>query len=155
MTVLIGIAFKSLLIAALTLGLLELMKRRSAAERSWIAHAGLFALVLMAVAPLAMPNWTVEAPAALGIAQATEAPASSTAAAGQVKAEKTVAPSTVTPKTSVAQPAASEQTGLSATATTMVLYAVPAAILLFITSWRLRGWSRSRRRPRCWSTATG
>ena len=60
MTVLIGIAFKSLLIAALTLGLLELMKRRSAAERSWIAHAGLFALVLMAVAPLAMPNWTVE-----------------------------------------------------------------------------------------------
>jgi len=135
MTVLIGIAFKSLLIAALTLGLLELMKRRSAAERSWIAHAGLFALVLMAVAPLAMPNWTVEAPAALGIAQATEAPASSTstAAASEIKAEKTVAPSTVTPKTSVAQPAASEQTGLSATATTMVLYAVPAAILLFIT----------------------
>ena len=135
MTVLIGIAFKSLLIAALTLGLLELMKRRSAAERSWIAHAGLFALVLMAVAPLAMPNWTVEAPAALGTAQATEAPASSTstAAAGEVKAEKTVVPSTVTPKTSVAKPAASDQTGLSATATTMVLYAVPAAILLFIT----------------------
>src|SRR5947209_4208894 len=52
MTVLIGIAFKSLLIAGLTLGLLELMKRRSAAERSWIAHAGLFALVLMAVARL-------------------------------------------------------------------------------------------------------
>ena len=135
MTVLIGIAFKSLLIAALTLGLLELMKRRSAAERSWIAHAGLFALVLMAVAPLAMPNWTVEAPAALGTAQATEAPASSTstAAVGEVKAEKTVVPSTVTPKTSVAKPAASDQTGLSATATTMVLYAVPAAILLFIT----------------------
>jgi hypothetical protein len=33
MTVLLGIAFKSLLIAGLTLGLLELMKRRSAAER--------------------------------------------------------------------------------------------------------------------------
>src|SRR5215213_11984505 len=63
MTVLIGIAFKSLLIAALTLGLLELMKRRSAAERSWVAHIGLIALVLLAFAPLALPNWTVETPA--------------------------------------------------------------------------------------------
>ena len=72
MTVLIGIAFKSLLIAALTLGLLGLMKRRSAAERSWIAHAGLFALVLMAVAPLALPYWTVEGPAMLGKAPSAE-----------------------------------------------------------------------------------
>ena len=48
MSVLTGIALKSLLIAGLTLGLLQLMKSRSAAERSWVAHIGLFALVIMA-----------------------------------------------------------------------------------------------------------
>src|SRR5437763_1718618 len=63
MTILIGIALKSLLIAGLTLGLLQLMKQRSAAERSWVAHIGLLALVIMAVAPLALPSWNVEAPA--------------------------------------------------------------------------------------------
>ena len=47
MHVLIGIALKSLFIAGLTIGLLELMKRRSAAERSWVAHIGLLALVLL------------------------------------------------------------------------------------------------------------
>ena len=46
MLVLLGIALKSLLIAGTTLGLLQMMKRRSAAERSWVAHIGLVALVL-------------------------------------------------------------------------------------------------------------
>jgi bla regulator protein BlaR1 len=41
MHVLIEIAIKSLVIAGLALGLLALMKRRSAAERSWVAHIGL------------------------------------------------------------------------------------------------------------------
>ena len=72
MSVLIAIALKSLLVAGLTLGLLALMKNRSAAERSWIAHIGLLALVIMAFAPLALPRWTVEAPALLGHASATE-----------------------------------------------------------------------------------
>src|SRR5205814_8676431 len=51
MQILIAIALKSLLIAGLTLGALELMKRRSAAERSWIAHIGLLALLILACAP--------------------------------------------------------------------------------------------------------
>src|SRR2546423_12019267 len=72
MSVLIGIALKSLLIAGLTLGLLELTKRRSAAERSWVAHIGLLALVIMAFAPLVLPSWNVEAPALLGQAPAVE-----------------------------------------------------------------------------------
>ena len=46
------------------------MKRRSAAERSWVAHIGLLALVILALAPLVLPNWTVEAPALLGQAAA-------------------------------------------------------------------------------------
>ena len=60
MTVLIGIALKSLLIAGLTLGLLRIMKSRSAAERSWVAHIGLLSLVIMAFAPLVLPAWNVE-----------------------------------------------------------------------------------------------
>ena len=68
MHVLIGIALKSLLIAGLTLGLLKLMRQRSAAERSWVAHIGLLALVIMALAPLVLPSWNVEAPALLGAA---------------------------------------------------------------------------------------
>lgn len=138
MTVLIGIALKSLLIAGLTLGLLELMKRRSAAERSWIAHAGLFALVLMAVAPVALPYWTVEGPAMLGTTPSVEAPTQTppaplpTTKDGKLDVTA-LALSTVAPKTVTPQPAAAKPSSLSATAATMVLYAIPAAILLFIT----------------------
>src|SRR5690349_1897009 len=69
MQVLIAIAIKSLLISGLTLALLALMRQRSAAERSWVAHIGLLALVIMALAPLVLPTWNVEAPALLGQAQ--------------------------------------------------------------------------------------
>src|SRR5690348_16870850 len=72
MQVLIAIALKSLLISGLTLGLLELMKRRSASERSWVAHIGLLALVIMAFAPIVLPRWNVEAPALLGQAPSSE-----------------------------------------------------------------------------------
>jgi len=138
MTVLIGIAFKSLLIAALTLGLLELMKRRSAAERSWIAHAGLFTLVLMAVAPLGLPNWNVEGPSILGNATIAESPAPAPVKSAGLPVKngkldvQALALASVAPKPA-AQPTATPASPLSATATTMVLYAVPAAILLFIT----------------------
>jgi beta-lactamase regulating signal transducer with metallopeptidase domain len=97
-------------------------------------------LVLMAVAPLAMPNWTVEAPALLGTVQPTEAPAAplGTSAATNVgKAGKidvnALIQSTVRAKTAAAHPPAPTQPRLSASAATMVLYAIPAAILLFIT----------------------
>src|SRR5947207_15481682 len=72
MSVLIAIALKSLLIAGLTLGLLRLMENRSAAERSWVAHIGLLALVIMAFAPLVLPTWNIEAPALLGEAPVIE-----------------------------------------------------------------------------------
>ena len=47
---------KSLLIAGLTLGLLALMRARSASERSWVAHMGLVMLVLIAVSPLVLAD---------------------------------------------------------------------------------------------------
>jgi bla regulator protein blaR1 len=134
MHVLVGIALKSLLIAGLTIGLLELMKRRSAAERSWIAHIGLLALVLLALAPLALPDWRVEAPALLGNAPTAAAPApvsmSQPKAAGSVTS--TVAPIAPAVQEVLAKAAAAKPS-VSATAATIALYAVPAAILLFIT----------------------
>ena len=83
MAVLIAIALKSLFVAGLTLGVLALMKHRSAAERSWVAHIGLLALVVMAFAPLALPKLTLEVPALLGQAPTLEAP-TETASAGRV-----------------------------------------------------------------------
>src|SRR6478672_7062813 len=116
MHVLIGIALKSLLIAGLTLGLLEVMKRRSAAERSWVAHIGLLALVLLALAPLVLPNWNVEAPALFGKAPAVEAPAPQ--AAPMVAAASPAAMSTK-PLPAIQGPV---RPTISATATAVALY---------------------------------
>ena len=130
MQVLIAIALKSLLIAGLTLGLLTLMKRRSAAERSWVAHIGLLALVIMALAPLVLPTWNVEAPALLGRTSTVEA---AVADSPPVTAVASV-PLAAKPLPDIKVPA---RPALSPTATAMALYAVPAAILLFITALAL------------------
>jgi beta-lactamase regulating signal transducer with metallopeptidase domain len=125
MHVLIGIALKSLLIAALTLGVLELMKKRSAAERSWVAHIGLLALLIMAFAPLVLPSWKVETPSLLGQApESSVGQATAPAAASQA--------STVPTMLTVAKPAPARPELGAATAATAA-YALPAAILLFIT----------------------
>ncbi len=131
MHVLIGIVLKSLLIAGLTLGLLALMKRRSAAERSWVAHIGLLALVIMAFAPLVLPSWNVEAPAIMGEApdlQATTAPPVTELSADPDKVLKTVVPTAAQPHATA--PAASS---IGTVAAATAIYAVPAAILLLIT----------------------
>jgi beta-lactamase regulating signal transducer with metallopeptidase domain len=57
------LALKSLLVAAVTLGLLRLTRTRSAAERSTIAHLGLFALVALPLASLALPTLDLPLPA--------------------------------------------------------------------------------------------
>jgi bla regulator protein blaR1 len=129
MSVLIAIALKSLLVAGLTLGLLALMKHRSAAERSWVAHIGLFALVIMAVAPLALPAWNVEAPALLGQAPAAEATAPVPEPLPAVKAAATRLGAPVMP---LMAPAASHPK-INAAAAASAIYALPAAILLLIT----------------------
>ena len=129
MQILVEIALKSLVIAALTLGLLQLMKSRSAAERSWVAHIGLLALVIVAFAPLVLPTWNIEGPALLQSAN-SPAPAIQTAPAAPVaNSTGTIAP--ILHQTAVT-PAASTFS-LSPGATATALYAVPAAILLLIT----------------------
>jgi bla regulator protein blaR1 len=127
MPVLIAIALKSLLIAGLTLGLLALMKQRSAAERSWVAHIGLLALVIMAFVPLVLV-WNVETPALLGTAQ----PSPATIAAAP-------APQPIGPVAThaIGIPAHHAQPSISAGTATMIGYAIPAAILLFITALAL------------------
>jgi len=56
-SMLIGLAWKSALIAGLTLALLRLAKMRSAGERSLVAHVGLLALLVLPVASLVLPLW--------------------------------------------------------------------------------------------------
>jgi bla regulator protein BlaR1 len=56
-SVIIELALKSLLVAGAALAILGLVRKRSAAQRSWIAHLGLVALVLLPGAVLLMPGW--------------------------------------------------------------------------------------------------
>ena len=130
MPVLIAIALKSLLVAALTLGLLKAMGKRSAAERSWVAHIGLLALVIMAVAPVVLPSWNVETPALFerSPAPAIVPPAKAVPIAFPTRAGPLVAPV----ETTAGRPAPALPS-LTAAQTAIALYAVPAAILLFIT----------------------
>ena len=128
MFVLISIALKSVIVAGATLGLLAIIKHRSAAERSWVAHIGLVALLMLAFAPLVLPNLSVEAPALLGQA---EAPAAVTPPATPAS-EASPAPASVAAEPVAAQPSGPRFT-LSTAATAAALYALPAAILLVIT----------------------
>lgn len=128
MSVLLGIALKSLLIAALALGLLKLMTKRSAAERSWVAHIGLLALIIMAVAPVILPSWNVEAPA---LFQRTSTPVTSSTVpiAVTVATPAPIAPTVKSSGVDSAPPLPSVSPAQAAIA----LYALPAAALLFIT----------------------
>jgi len=123
MSVLIGIALKSLFIAGLTLGLLELLKARSSAERSWVAHIGLLALIIMAFAPLILPSWNVAVPKMIQ---------SAPPAAVAQPSPPTIAVTTPLAARS-AVVAAAPRPSISASAAAAAVYAVPAAILLFIT----------------------
>ncbi len=126
MTVLIAIALKSLLVAGLTLLLLAAMKHRSAAERSWVAHIGLLALVIVALAPLALPRWSIEAPSLFAQPASIESNApAAIAKATPLHFQAVTQPAAVTP--------APVRPSISAAAAVSAAYAVPAAILLLIT----------------------
>jgi beta-lactamase regulating signal transducer with metallopeptidase domain len=64
-TTLLLLGLKSVLVTALALAALRLTRRRSAAERSTIAHLGLFALVALPLASLALPAFPLELPSPL------------------------------------------------------------------------------------------
>ncbi len=129
MSVLIGIALKSLLIAGLTLGLLQLMKSRSAAERSWVAHIGLFALVLMAFAPLVLPSWNIEAPSLFSGAADPATVVQAPTPAAPVPAT----PASTPAATSLAPAATATLPSVSPVGAAKAAYAIPAALLLILT----------------------
>ena len=129
MPILIAIALKSLLVAGLTLGLLALMKNRSAAERSWVAHIGLLALIIMALAPLVLPSWNVRTPALFSQTAAIKAPVAAPQGA--------FVPRIGAPQTTIASTPQTAKPAISAAAAAYAIYAVPAAILLLITALAL------------------
>lgn len=122
MQALLAIALKSVLISGVTLALLALFRHRSSAERSWVAHIGLLALVTLAFAPLVLPTLPVEAPSLFAKA---DAPAAAPVAVAPLAAPAaTDAP---------ALPAEAAAPTISSSALMVAVYAIPAAILLFIT----------------------
>lgn len=121
--ILLGLALKSILIAAITLGLLHLTRRRSAADRSWLAHLGLFAMVALPLASLALPALSIEVPDAL-------APAATTVSTINAEAMTPIASDLVRPSTEATVPVAIEAPGPD---WTPIAYAVPMIALLAIT----------------------
>ena len=60
--------WKSALLLGVTLLLLRLLQNRSAAQRAFIAHAGLTATLLLPLASLLLPRWEVDAAPVAGLA---------------------------------------------------------------------------------------
>lgn len=139
MIVLLSIALKSLLIAGATLLLLAAMKRRSASERSWVAHVGLLALVLLACAPLVLPSWSVETPALFSQAPVAnpvdQAALPASTGIQQATANPGIAPVAV--QSQAAGATVPAPASLSAVAAAVAIYAFPAAILLLLTALAL------------------
>ena len=122
--ILFELAWKSAICAGLTLLLLALLKRRSAAERSRVAHAGLLAVLMLPVAIFAVPDFEVQAPAQithlaqsrLNTGDASKSPIPNVATPGAIPRE--------TPE--AAPPIARETVE-------QLLIAIPAALLLMMT----------------------
>jgi len=132
MSFLIEMAWKSLVCAGLVLLALQLMRRRSAAERAFVAHLGLLALLLLPIATTSLPDLGVAPPPAV---------ARTSSIAG---AMEEVAPAA--PRASL--PAAAESTVAEWSASDMLLaaYAVPAVLLMLMTLLGLARLHRLRER---------
>ena len=123
----LALAAKSLILAGGTLLLLKAMHKRSAADRSWIAHLGLAALLLLPAAAFALPALNVEGPAFL--APPAEAPVTAPAS-GTAEMAPEVAPPTASFPEPVAAAAEPWSVGID---WTYAGYAVPAALLILLT----------------------
>lgn len=125
MTFIIGLAIKSLVVAGLTFVLLRLFRNASAAQRSWLAHAGLGALLLMPVVATLMPALEIQT-GLLGSETATDRsalPAAAPAARLAHHVGTAALPTAPDPITSTL-----EQIDWA-----LLIYLVPAALLLGMT----------------------
>jgi beta-lactamase regulating signal transducer with metallopeptidase domain len=129
MDLLLPIAAKSFLVAGAALLLLMAARKRSAAERSWIAHLGLAAVLVLPIAAVALPTIEIEAPGVLSaqVAQPETGPATQpTSDSFQRSGEAAVAADTFP----VAQPATDS---VAAVDWSLWIYGLPAALLLLLT----------------------
>lgn len=118
------LAAKSLLIAGGTLLLLKLMQRRSSSDRSWVAHLGLLAILLLPAGSLALPVVKVAGPSLL----ATDTVTAPVATAANDGSDRQAAPATgPLPQ---AQPG---DVGSQPVDWAFWAYAGPAALLLLLT----------------------
>ncbi|WP_205480867.1 M56 family metallopeptidase [Sphingomonas arenae] len=120
MELLIPFALKSLLIAGVTLGLLHLLRSRSAAERSMVAHFGLLALLLLPIGSVVLPQLVVEAPIAAPVGS-SDTPA------------VTPAPSSPATEAPAAAPANVAAPSFDPVSLWPLFYGFPAAVLLAVT----------------------
>ena len=126
MELILSLALKSIVIAALAMLLLKLARDRSAIDRSWIAHLGLAAILLLPVASLGLPALEVAGPSFL--AQAEPGPGSSSAMpARPLTVGEEVAPA------GARFPAASPPLPAPGVGWAVWAYAVPAALLVLLT----------------------
>jgi beta-lactamase regulating signal transducer with metallopeptidase domain len=137
---LVLLALKSLLVAAVTLGLLRLTRKRSAAERSTIAHLGLFALVALPLASLALPTLDLPLPAPIAqmttvdLVEQTATPLPSR----DIAAPVTAAASPTAPAESVWVGVLSDAARYAFLLPTLVLLALTLAALLRLVGLRAR-----------------
>ena len=119
------LAVKSLLIAGGTLLLLKLMQKRSSSDRSWVAHLGLLAILLLPLAAVTLPALQVVGPDFL----ATDTPVTEVAPV-RAPAERVAAPEVAPASTSFPEVGAMDG---SAVDWAFWSYVGPAALLLLLT----------------------
>jgi beta-lactamase regulating signal transducer with metallopeptidase domain len=127
MSWLILLAFKSFVVAGGALLLLELMKKRSAADRSWIAHLALAALLILPLVSFALPLDVVGPEVLVGRAEVHSAPLVMPSTKRE-SAQSTVA---VTPGDTVA--VSPPESGGGPVDWPFWGYIAPAAVLLLLT----------------------
>ena len=125
MELLLPIAAKSFLLAGAVLLLLKIARNRSASDRSWIAHLGLLAILLLPAAAVALPALNVEGPAFL-VSATAEAPTVAAAPAGPALRSESASTAGTFPESSAATAAAPVDWAVWA-------YAAPAVLLLLLT----------------------
>ncbi len=128
----VPLAVKSLLIAAGTLLLLKLMHRRSASDRSWVAHLGLLAILLLPVWIVSMPALQVAGPAFLASDVEAGAPAPARAPAPAIEASDLTHATEVGPR-AARFPEQSGSTSSAAVDWALGAYAAPSLVLLLLT----------------------
>ena len=130
MDLLLPIAVKSFFVAGMVLLLLKIAQKRSASDRSWIAHLGLLAVLLLPVAAVTLPALNVEGPSFLA------GPAPEAAAPAEPLAQASTTPVS---KAEAASPAgtfpAESGAALAARPVDWAVwaYAAPAGLLLLLT----------------------